>query len=85
MVAVGAQGTILQSDPFVELELQRASQMELTVTGPAGLACRIETATHASAGTNWLSAASLTLTNGAVTWALPPTNEAARFYRVVAE
>ena len=84
-VAVGSQGTILQSDPLVELKWQRTPVPELTVTGPAGLACRLESAAGQLDGTNWQTLTNLTLTNGAAKWTAPMPDGTNRFYRAVTE
>jgi hypothetical protein len=83
-VAVGAGGTILQSGPLIELELKRTPWPELTVTGPSGLACRLESAFVLGAETSWQTVGSLTLTNGTGQWPAP-SDGSSRFYRAVTE
>jgi hypothetical protein len=92
---VGSRGTILQSDPIVELGIRRLhragnsgsehdSLCELTLTGPVPRTYRIEAASDPTDANSWKPLATIVLTSAPFSWVdKESTNTLQRFYRAV--
>jgi hypothetical protein len=83
-VAVSGGGRIYQSDPILALDLSKGLAAQLSLRGPVGRSCLIESA-DALFGTNrWSAIATVSLTNNPTIWV--DSDSAAkpqRFYRAV--
>jgi hypothetical protein len=97
-VAVGGGGLILQSDPILALSLRQiapgslaggesngqGSQTELTISGPAGGTCQIQSAGEIALSNGWQTVATVTLSNAPTIWVDPQSvGTSPRFYRAV--
>jgi hypothetical protein len=83
-VLLVGSGMILQSDPFVSLDVRMTTEPELTIGGPLGRACRIEWADTVGATNSWQTLATLTTTNETHVFGdTSATGAVRRFYRAV--
>ena len=84
-VAVGANGTILESNPIIHLGQFTAlssGAVQFTLTGPANQNFQIQTSTNLA---NWVGLTDITLNEPSATIVIiPPTNFSQSFYRALA-
>ena len=82
-VVVGSNGTVLQSDPLISLDLSFNGGAELSISGPVGRVYRIDY-TELLPTSTWQTLATITATNRPQLWTdTQSTNVTQRFYRAV--
>jgi hypothetical protein len=83
-VAVGGRGQIYQSDPILALDLSKGLPAQLSLRGPLGRSCLIESADGLVATNPWTAVATVSLTKNPTTWVdSDSASKPQRFYRAI--
>jgi hypothetical protein len=78
---VGSQGSIVECDPVVRLDVNFNGLAKLVISGPAGRFYRIESADDLQLATGWQTLETTLLTNSPQAWRDSRPPSAQRFYR----